>query len=122
VGWWGGGGGIVGVQWRARTSPWIIYHHFMRKMGAAVIIARWWRAKIGPYLYLWHWQGVRRRAAILIQRNVRVYQSQKWFRNWRNERRWAIATLHRFWRYGLQRLAIREMLDLAYLKRMNDRR
>jgi len=39
----------------------------MRKVGAAVIIARWWRQKIGPYLYLWHWHGVRWKSAIIIQ-------------------------------------------------------
>ena len=46
----------------------------------------------------------------------------KWFRDWRNERRWAVAVLQRFWRYGLSRLAIRNVLDLAHIKRMNDRR
>ena len=54
-------------QLEHKTGPWITYHHFMRKMGAAVIIARWWRAIIGPYLYLWHWQGVSSRAATMIQ-------------------------------------------------------
>ena len=94
----------------------------MREIGAAVVIARWWREFIGPFLYLRHWHETRYHAALLIQRNYKTLLNLRWFYEWRAERRWAVDRLHKFARYIRMRQHFRQILELAHMKKLNDRR
>lgn len=95
---------------------------FVRRKGAATVIATWWRILITPYLEVRRWRHRRHDMAVRIQSAYRACRGWRWFRLLRTAKLKNVLIIQRFMRQCLTRLHWLKAIRMIRAKKAREAR